>query len=331
MGRHISFALSVVLLLSCGSVWADSGDSEYVMGFKVYGQQLIVVPGSIGSLIKLNFILDTGAYPTVIDRDLAQRLSLTGHQEELDAVDRTLSGAAVTIPDMAVGPIHATKVRSIVQDLSEVSKRAGVRIDALVGLNVLAHSSFLIDYGTKKVIFGPLDPLPSSVPFHLANGRLCVDVQVGSRPVRMLVDTGAEKLVLLASHVPWIPRSDHARIFTNLGGSFALQEIRLDNLQLGDTFLNGEPVFLSDREIPIHSFDGFLSTIQFRQVAFDFERNQFGWIAKEERRKRANVASKAKGTPPFAAALANQLTKAKESVSAPAACGTAPDRVCSLQ
>ncbi len=303
MGRHISFALSVVLLLSCRSVAAGSGEFEYVMGFKIYGQQLIVVQGSIGSLSKLNFILDTGAYPTVIDRDLAQQLSLSGHQERIDAVDRTLSGAGVTIPDIAVGPIHATRVRSIVQDLSDVSRRAGVRIDALVGLNVLAHSSFRIDYGARKVIFGPVDPLPSSVPFHLVNGRLCVDLRVGSRPVRMLVDTGAEKLVLLASHVPWIAPSNHARAFTNLGGSFALQEIRLANLQLGDTFLDREPVYLSEREMPVHSFDGFLSTIQFQQVAFDFERGEFAWMVRDERKNRIHRAT----------ALANDVSKTRRS------------------
>jgi hypothetical protein len=313
MGRHISFALSIVLLFSCSSVWARSGDSEYVMGFKIYGQQLIVVQGSIGSLVKRNFIIDTGAYPTVIDRDLAQTLSLTGRQEELDTVDRTVSGIGVTIPDLAVGPIHATKVRSIVQDLSDVSMRAGVRIDALVGLNVLAHSSFRIDYGAKKLIFGPVDPLPSSVPFHLANGRLCVDLQAGSKPVRLLVDTGAEKVVFLGSHVPWISHSDHARAFTNLGGSFVLQEIRLDDLHLGDTILNRE-VYLSDREIPVHSFDGFLSTIQFQQVALDFEHGEFAWMVKDKRKNRVERAAKPKSTPPFATALADQISKPKHSV-----------------
>jgi len=294
-------------------VQARSGDTQYVMAFKIYGQQLIVVQGAIGSFTKRNFIIDTGAYPTVIDRDLAQRLSLDGHQEEIDTVDRTLAGAGVTISDIEVGPIHATKVRSIVQDLSDVSSRAGVRIDALVGLNVLAHSSFRIDYGKKTIIFGPVDSLPSSVPFHLANGRLCVDLQAGSKPVRMLVDTGAEKVVLLGSHVPWIERSDRARAFTNLGGSFALQEIRLDDLQLGDTTLNRE-VYLSDREIPVHSFDGFLSTIQFQQIALDFERGEFAWMVKEERKNRVHRASKPKTTPPLASALANEVSKPRHSV-----------------
>jgi predicted aspartyl protease len=329
MGRYISFALSGVLLLTSSFLRARSGDTQYVMGFKIYGQQLIVVQGAIGSFSKRNFIIDTGAYPTVIDRDFAQRLSLTGHQEQIDTVDRTLSGAGVTISDIEVGPIHATKVRGIVQDLSDVSRRAGVHIDALVGLNVLAHSSFRIDYGKKTITFGPVDPLPSSVPFHLANGRLCVDLQAGSKPVRMLVDTGAEKVVLLGSHVPWIEHSDHARAFTNLGGSFALQEIRLDDLQLGDTILNRE-VYLSDREVPVHSFDGFLSTIQFQQIALDFERDEFAWMVKDEKKNRVHRASKPKTIPPLATALADEVAKPRHSVVE--GCGDRTDSVaCGLR
>jgi predicted aspartyl protease len=331
MGRHISLSLSFGLLFTCSAVWARSNTPVNVLPFKIYGQQLIVVQGSLGSLEKRNLVIDTGAYPSVLDRDVAQKLSLSGHKEELDAIDRTVSSLAVTLPEIEVGPVHATNVRSLVQDLSDVSQRAGIRIDALVGLEVLAHSSFVIDYEAKKITFGPLEPLLSSVPFAIANGKLCVDLQAGERSLRLMVDTGAEKLALLASHVPWIPHSDRGRTFANLGGSFVMQEVRLDTLMLGDTNLGAEPVYVSSRPIPIYSFDGFLSTIQFRQVAFDFERKQFGWTTKSERKNRVNVASKSKGTPPFAAAIVNQLTKPKEPVSAPAACGTALNRVCSLQ
>jgi len=331
MGRYIFSALSLSLLFVCSAVWARSNTPVNVLPFKIYGQQLIVVQGSIGSLEKRNFVIDTGAYPSVIDRDVAQKLSLSGHLEELDAVDRTVSSLAVTLPEIEVGPVHATNVPSLVQDLSEVSKRAGIRIDALVGLDVIAHSSFTIDYETKKITFGPVDPLPSSVPFVMANHKLCVDLQAGEKSARLMIDTGAEKLVLLASHVPWIPHSDRARTFANLGGTFVMQEVRLDTLQLGDTSLSAEPIYLSAREIPIYSFDGFLSTIQFKQVAFDFKRMEFGWILKKDRKKGVQTASKSKGTPPFATALANQLTRQTESSPAPEACGTSRDRACSLR
>ena len=179
------------------------------------------------SLEKRNLVIDTGAYPSVIDRDLAQKLSLSGHKEESTRSIEPLSGAGVTIPDIEVGPIHATKVRSLVQDLSDVSQRAGVRIDALVGLNVLAHSSFGIDYGAKKITFGPsTPPLVGSV----CTGEWQALRRSSSRPrpLRMLVDTGAEK----AGSAGFARAVDRAlqprRAFANLGGSFVLQEIRLD-------------------------------------------------------------------------------------------------------
>jgi predicted aspartyl protease len=307
MARHTGWLLSIAWLFTCSAVAAESYSVEGVLPFKMGGRQLILVQGSIGTLNKSNLVIDTGAYPTVIDREVARKLGLSGRTEQLDAVDRTVSGMAVVLPKIEVGPIQATRVRSLVQDLSDVSRRAGVRIDALVGLNVLARSSFLIDYDTKKIFFGRLTPLPNTVPFHLANARLCVDLQAGSRSVRMLVDTGAEKVMLFASHVPWIPRSDRAQAFTNLGGSFVLREVRLDELQLGDTSLSSEPVYLSARNMPIYSFDGFLSTIQFRQVAFDFEREQFGWVSRDERKDRIRVASKPSSTPPYGHSFADEI------------------------
>jgi predicted aspartyl protease len=323
MGRHTVLALSFVLLFTGSTVYARSSAPEQALPFKIYGQQMIVVQGSIGKLRTRNFVVDTGAYPSVIDRDIARMLSLSGEREDLDAVDRTVSSVAVTVPEIEVGPIHATKLRSLVQDLSEVSMRIGVRIDGLIGLDVLAHSSFRIDYGDKKIFFGTMDRLPSTIPFHLANAKLCVDLEAGPKSVRLLVDTGAEKVVLLGSHVPWIPRSERARAFTTLGGSFVLQEVRLDELQLGDTNLNSEPIYLSAREMPIFSFDGFLSTIQFSQVAFDFERGEFGWMTKDQRRGHVHVASKTTSSPGYAAAIAKEVTKPGSSAVPSQGCGDA--------
>lgn len=330
MGRYILALMSIVLLFTCSRVWCRSDANPNVLPFKIYGTQLIVVQGSIGPLEKRNLIIDTGAYPTVIDSAIAQKLSLAGHREELDALDQTLPALAVKVPSIEVGPVRATNVQGLVQDLADVSRRLGVRIDALVGLDVLSLSSFVIDYGAKKISFGPMDPLPSSVPFVITRGKLCVDLQAGENPLRLLVASSAERIVLLRSHVPWIPPSDRARAFTSLGGSSVMKEVRLDALQIGDTALNTEPVYLSTLDT-IRSFDGFLSTIQFQQVAFDFERRRFGWMTKGEHRDRVPVASKQKETPPFASALARQLTKERDSVSIPAPCGTSRVKVCSLQ
>jgi hypothetical protein len=331
MGRYIFTSLSALLLFTCLPVWSRSNNKTEIVPFKIYGQQLIVVQGSIGSLEKRNLIIDTGAYPSVIDRDIARKLSLSGHQEDLDAIDKTLSAVAVTVPFIEVGPTRATSVRGLVQDLSEVSRRIGIRVDGLIGLDVLSHRSFVIDYGAKKISFGPVDRLPSSVPMVLSDGKVCVDVRSGENSMRLLVASSAERIVLLRSHVPWIPRSDRARSFASIGGSSILQEVRLDELQLADTPLNSDPVYLSVRDMPVHSFDGFLSTIQFEQVAFDFERQEFGWMVKGERRERVHIASKPRDNPSFPNALARQLTKGKDVISVPEACGSSREKICSLQ
>jgi predicted aspartyl protease len=305
MGRHTTLLLFCVLMFICAAASAQTTAREQILPLKIYGQHLIVVQGSIGSLQKRNLVIDTAAYPSVIDRELARKLNLSGPKEELDAIDRTIPATAVVVPTVDIGPIHVTTVRSLVQDLSDVSRRYGVRIDALVGLDVLRRSSFRIDYGARKVFFGPVDPLPFSAPLELVDSKFCVELHAGNHSVRVLVDTGAEKLMLFGSHLPWLTSaSDQARAFSNLGGSFVAHEVRLDMLQLGDITLGTEPVYVSkSRNIPFYAFDGFLATAQFRQVAFDFERGEFSWLTKDRRLNRVRVASESSTAPPRVAAF----------------------------
>ncbi len=150
-----------------------------------------------------------------------------------------------------------------------------------------------------------MDPLPFSAPLELVDSKFCVELHAGNHSVRVLVDTGAEKLMLFGSHLPWLSSaSEQAREFSNLGGSFVAQQVRLDLLQLGDMTLGTEPVYVAkSRNIPIYAFDGFLATAQFRQVAFDFERGEFSWLTKDRKLNRVRVASEASTTPPPVAAF----------------------------
>jgi predicted aspartyl protease len=323
MARHTMLALSWAWLFSCSNVWAQSNSVEHVVALKLYGQHLIVVQGSVGSLSKRNFVIDTGAYPSIIDRDLAKKLHVSGHAEELDAVDRTLTRPAVVVPWVDVGPIHVTAVRTLVDDLSAASERFGVRIDALIGLDVLSHSSFRIDYGTKQIFFGAVDPLPSSVPFEMADSMICVDLRAGGRPLRLLVDTGAEKVLLLGPRVSWLSAaSRRTHEFTNLGGNFKLREISLEGLRLGDTSVAGQPIFVSDApNMPAYRFDGFLSTAQFRQIAFDFERQRFSWMTNDSRRNQMRIAAHSPTSPAYVAAFEEGILKSRSTPAQEDRCG----------
>jgi hypothetical protein len=319
MARYIFFALSCACLLNCSALLAQPGLSESVLPLKLYGQHLIVVQGSIGTLERRNLVIDTGAYPSIIDSAVAKKLHLAGRDEDLDSVDRTLRRAAVMVPSFDVGPIHVAAVRSLVNDLSAASRTFGLRIDALIGLDVLAHSSFRIDYAAGKIYFGPIEPLPSSAPFQLADRKLCVDLRAGTRSLRLLVDTGAEKVLLFGQRLPWLAApTAQARQFTNVGGNFTLREIRFDRLQLGDTNLARQPIFISDTvNPPPYPFDGFLSTAQFRQVAFDFERQEFSWMTNDERLDRVRVVANSPTPLPDTSTVPSYVNAALEEAPGP--------------
>ena len=72
-----SFGYCLSLCRSCVLLCLRNRIPANVLPFKICGQQLIVVQGSIGQLEKRNFVIDTGAYPTVIDRELAGKLTFT--------------------------------------------------------------------------------------------------------------------------------------------------------------------------------------------------------------------------------------------------------------
>jgi hypothetical protein len=221
-----------------------------------------------------------------------------------------------------------------VDDLSAASQRFGVRIDALIGLDVLGHSSFRIDYGARKIYFGPVASLPSSAPFVEADAKICVDLRAGGTSLHLLVDTGAERVLLLGPRVARLAaRSDRTREFSNLGGNFTLREISLNDLQLGTTNLGAHPVFVSDaRNVPAYPFDGFLSTAQFRQIAFDFERREFSWMTTDDRLDRAHVAANPSAAPSSVTAWAEEATNAAPAMT-PHYCGEreAPGITCELR
>jgi len=282
MGR---FRIAVITLLLSGACLAQSN-----MPFKLLGEHLIVVQGSLGDLQKRNLVIDTGAYPSIIDTGIARKLHISGHSEELDAVNHKLSHPVVMVSSIDVGPIHAHGVRAMTADLSAASQAFGLRIDALIGLDVLQHASFRIDYRAKRIFFSEVETLPFSVPFRWTEGMLTISLQANSGTLRMLVDTGAQSTLLLAPKLV-VSRRGHDREFANLGGNFSLREVKLESVQLGDFELGSQAVYVSDApDLPPYPFDGFLSTIQFEQIAFDFQRHTFSWKLRDSRKRQVHLA-----------------------------------------
>jgi predicted aspartyl protease len=263
---------------------AQQNLSRVELRFKLYQNYLIVVQGNLGSLEGLNLLIDTGANPTAVDQRIAKKLGLKGQSKKLQLLDQGVLVEAVELPALQLGPIRAESLRGIVQDLSPVENALGVRIDLIVGFGVLSAENLTIDYETKKIIFGTVDPLPFAVPFHTRPPTLTLQLQVGGDAVPLLLDTGAKAMLLfecgLRGHMRDLATFSVKQSSSSKGTAFDVQEAWLSEVHLGTLELAAMRVLVvPGKQTCGWDFAGVLgiSALGFRQIAFDFERNLFSF------------------------------------------------------
>lgn len=273
-------AISGVILIPV-ALSAAEGRTE--IPFRLYRDYVIVFTGSIGPIQKLNFILDTGAVPSVVDRRVANKLRLGGHVEKVLVFGRELGTREVTLPEVRFGPVKAMSVPVLCQDLSFVEKELGVRVDAMIGFDVLGRHSFGIDYAAQKLVFGPVESDAHSHPIQSRPGFVYLTIHVQGRPLYLVVDTGARDLILFSARLG--NRLDGLRTLStkgssNLAGKMTLKQMRLTEARLGTNDLGTLNAYLLDNPEPGNlGFDGSLGvrSLGLTRLAFDFERQTISW------------------------------------------------------
>jgi predicted aspartyl protease len=277
----VLFSLSIVLLCICTMNAQETGLNDRVLPIYLVNDYMIVVRGSIGGLAKRNLLIDTGANPSVITRELAKKLHLSGSSEQFQSVGLTMNSQVVSLPSLQVGPIQVQNLRVLVQDLTELDKKLGLHLDALVGLDVLAHSTFRIDYHEKKMFFGAVPPLPFAAPIRWTGYQACIDAHVEGQTVSLLIDAGAADIVLFSQRIPGLAgKSGAVWDNTSLAGRFTLRQVKLDSLEASGSNLGPREVFVSDsKNAERYPYEGLLAlgSQRFRQVGFDFEHQTFTW------------------------------------------------------
>jgi hypothetical protein len=78
----------------------------------------------------------------------------------------------------------------------------GVRVDAIVGLDVLARASFSIDYQNRLLTIAPDVLNEPGAAMELAWPFITVRMAIAGASVRLLLDTGSADLVLFKSRMP---------------------------------------------------------------------------------------------------------------------------------
>jgi Aspartyl protease len=248
--------------------------------FELYQHHLIVTKGSIGPLNGLSLLIDTGTIPSMVDVRIARKLHLQAEPSMLVAFGQTVEIESTMLNGFRIGALQTGPVPAGVSDLSYLE---GVRIDAIVGLDVLARTSFTIDYQKRALKFSPGDREASVAPLELAWPFLTVRMTVAGQQVCLLVDTGSSDLVLFKSRmpaglsgVPW--RGDKTVQYAS--GAARLQRLDLRQVRLGARVWDTLTAWALDRVLDGYppSIDGVLGVLALdcRRVQFDFKRNELG-------------------------------------------------------
>jgi hypothetical protein len=269
------FSLLTVLLMAGEPPARGYGNQSDTVHFDLYRDYLIVVRGSAGPLKGLNFLLDTGASPTVLDRRVAEKLQLDQLPASIAVVGGSVPAAQATAPTLEVGPAHRDNVPVLVEDLSFFQKALPVRIDAVVGLDLLGQSAFEIDYGARQILFGSIPVLSNKLPLRLEAGLPIVEAQVNHHSAHLMVDTGASSLVMFEPPAPRPMRVSEVMPTPGTIGEFDRKQVWLPSLTLGEAEFGKKPALLvPSRSNEAQDFDGLMSpaALGITKVAFDLGR-----------------------------------------------------------
>lgn len=292
----LSFCFLVVLTLSHVNLgWSQDavsnrtkpGTKSLAQGLvkvpiRIYWGYMVIVEGSAGNLEKLNFLVDTGAYPSVIDRKIADHLGLTGQPARVNVSNQTVETRLVVLPSLLVGPIHAQSLPVLSEDLSFLQKAVGRKVDGVVGLDVLRKSSFSINYRSKEMLFGTVEGMTFSAPFETDTPVVTVGMEFQNRKLRLVVDSAGPHLMLFQSRMPASVGLQEVGTETvsDAGGTFQCKKVRIAEVHLGKETIGAQIAFVAnDRKDDGDNFDGVLGMRgpHFWKVAFDFKQRRFSW------------------------------------------------------
>src|ERR1700730_15579681 len=77
------------------------GQVPVKLPIRLYWSYLVIVEGSIGSVQKLNFLVGTGAYPSVVDQKIASSLGLAKQPGRVNLSNKSVQTRLVVLPSLS--------------------------------------------------------------------------------------------------------------------------------------------------------------------------------------------------------------------------------------
>jgi predicted aspartyl protease len=262
-GRSLCLLSLPILLAMAVEPLARGYTEGKPLRFDIYRGYLIVARGSAGPQKDLNFLLDTGANPTVLDRRVAQKLHLQEAPGVLAGVNGRVQAGQATVPSLQFGPIRKDNFAVVVEDLSFLSEAIPVRIDGVIGFDLVGQEPFEIDYTASRILFGSIPSLKNSLPLELRGELPIVSAEVDHLSAHLVLDTGASSLILFAPKGPAMisrVKASDVQKSSSMMGEFERKPVQLGSLTLGQVEFRRQPAFLvQSRWDGTRDFDGLMS------------------------------------------------------------------------
>lgn len=162
-----------------------------------YSHKAVLVPVRINHGGNLDFLLDTGASQTIIDRRVAAEYLL---DRQGNYSIGTANGAVVTeksvIKNLEMGQVSLNDVQILMLDLTPQSRQLGQRVAGIIGSNVLSLFAVEINYPKSTLTLHDASsyrpPAGSiTVPFSQKQGPVVHATLGTNNQLDLLVDTGA--------------------------------------------------------------------------------------------------------------------------------------------
>lgn len=285
MGSSKLRAILVAAFFLLGGTSADAKTKATLesdsLHMNVVGGYLIVVKGSIGDRHDLSFLLDTGATTSAIDRQLAEHLGLATRSSQMVSFDKTLPVQWCILPELAYGPERAANLKVVVQDLSYL-RASGVVVDGVIGWDLLRRHSFRLDFANNRVVFGAISATEEhSVPFRESSLCLTVPVDLDSRELWMIADTGMRGTMFYEPQLQAISyRSQASTPGRSVGGAVESQIAVVPRFRIGTQDLDRHVyVVRAPKSHILAGIAGYLgiASLHAQQVTFDLDRRILSW------------------------------------------------------
>jgi predicted aspartyl protease len=277
MRDHHLWVLSLLIVVTmAGEPVARANGDKQAVRFDLYRDYLIVARGSASPMKNLNFLLDTGANYTILDRRLTQKLHLHELPSTLTGLNGSVAARQAIVPTLQLGPMRRDNLPVVLGDLSFLDKALPVRIDAVIGLDLIGQGAFEIDYISRQIHFGSIPSWKYSLRLRMEAGLPFVDAELNQNPVHLLLDTGAFSLIIFEPKAPTVSPVKISAIQPafNTFGEVEGKQVLLHSLRLGQADFRREPALLAHGRVEgIEDFDGIVSPalLGITQVAIDPE------------------------------------------------------------